>query len=109
MVQEDPSNLITNGLCVSIAVRLKWLRASVSTCPLQIQHAKFKTNELHPSAKERPPSGLKGDGRRIQHCSSVGNSRVSNNVGYVDHQRLEVKRACNSRVTILNTSTIPLI
>ena len=59
MVQEDRTNLISHGSCISVAVRLKRLRPSVSLCPFQIQHAVYQTDELHPPAKECPPAGLK--------------------------------------------------
>ena len=36
-MHEDRPNLISNGSCVSIVVRLKGPRASVLTCPFQIQ------------------------------------------------------------------------
>ena len=53
VVEEDNPILISNGSCVSIAIRLKQLKSSVSTCPFQIQHSIFETDELHPPANER--------------------------------------------------------
>lgn len=38
MADKDRPNLISNGPCVSMAVRLKGFRTSFSNCPFQIQH-----------------------------------------------------------------------
>ena len=60
IVQEDRPSLILNGSCVSIAVRLQQLRASVSSCPFQKQHAVFQTGGTASAGpKERPPFGPK--------------------------------------------------
>ena len=43
MAEGDRQNLILNGSCVSIAVRLKRPTTSISTGPFQIQHVIYKT------------------------------------------------------------------
>ena len=48
----------SNGSSVSIAVRLKRLRTSISTRPFQIQHAILKMDDLLPPANGFPPFGL---------------------------------------------------
>ena len=58
MAEEHGPNLTSDGSCVSIAVRLKQLTASVSACPFQIWHASFRTDDLHPPDNERPPFGM---------------------------------------------------
>ena len=53
--QKDCPKPISNGLGVSIAVRLKRRSQSVSSCPFQMQNAMFHTDELRPPANECPP------------------------------------------------------
>ena len=59
MLLKDRPNLISNGSCVNIAVRLKRLRTSVSTSPFQIKLAILQTDELLPPSSELQPFGLK--------------------------------------------------
>ena len=61
------AHLISNGSCVSIAVRQKPPEASVSTCLFQVQHDIFQADVRRPPAIERPPFGLKKrKGQRLQ-------------------------------------------
>ena len=46
-------NLMSNGSSVSMAVRFKRLRASISTCPFQTQHAVFLNFVLQPMSARR--------------------------------------------------------
>ena len=58
MGEEECLNLISDRSCVSIAIHLKQLRASVSTCSFQTQHAVFQIGEyMHWPACERLPFG----------------------------------------------------
>ena len=47
VVEEDGLNMVSNGLCVSITVRLKLPRASVSTCPFLIQHDRTYSKQMN--------------------------------------------------------------
>ena len=61
IVEQDHPNLISTGLW------LKWPRASVSTCPFQIQHAIFQADELHPPDSKSPTAGTEvRNGQRSQ-------------------------------------------
>ena len=56
MVEEDSLNLIPNGLCVSMAIRLKQLSASVSTYPVQQQRAVSTPNGWTASTSQWAPA-----------------------------------------------------
>ena len=52
MGEDNCPKWISNGSRVSTAIWLKWLRALVSTCPFQLQHAILQRDVLHPPANE---------------------------------------------------------
>ena len=109
----DRANLISSGWCVSIAVRLKRLRASVHfTCPFQTHLCQIQTGELHPPANERPPFGTEVKERPA--VTKASNSRVARfsspfGTEVKKKKRPMVTKASNSRVLKLNTSTFPLL
>ena len=75
MVHQGRTNLISNGSWFSIAGRSKRLRASVSTCLLQIQHTIFHNGGSATISQwaSAVPTELK---RRPQEVAREGNSRV---------------------------------
>ena len=84
--EEVRPNLTSNGSCVSISIRLQWLRASVLTCPFQIQHAIFHKRLTAPASQWAPV------------------------VWTWEKEKPEVTTCGNSRVAArLNTSTFPLL
>ena len=67
---------MSSGWCVSIAVRLERLTASVHfTCPFHTQLSQIQTSELHPPANERLPFGTEVKERPA--VTKASNSRVA--------------------------------
>ena len=77
--------MISNGSCISTAVRLKRLRASVLICPFPIKHDTLRTDELHPPANERSHSHFAYYDENNPRGASSGNTISSRALLWLRH------------------------
>ena len=110
-VERDRPNPMSSETRVGKAVRLKRLRAPVSTCPFQLHCVIFRKSEVHPPASESSPFEMKGRPEVTKDDNfSSGKVEYAESPPFETKERPEVTKDDNSRVaTILDTSTFPLL